>query len=185
MTLLLTVALCDEKVEFILFFQIDWGKTPSAARNWTNFVPQTDATTFAFSSNSILLLWCTGPTTLSLVWLAGCLPRTWPGPTGWPVSWRPAPPGSTTSTSLHPSCPLADIKCQVPGEEKSSLISGLLNGGVFCCCFGTWTHLCDRYFNESGSGFPRKKPGPRAYYVNSTLWFLKFCISLKFLLWFC
>ena len=38
------------------FLQINRGKTASAARNWTNFVPQTDATTFALSSNSILLL---------------------------------------------------------------------------------------------------------------------------------
>ena len=45
-----------EKVEYILFFQIDWGKTASAARNWTNFSPQTDVTTFDSSSNSILLL---------------------------------------------------------------------------------------------------------------------------------
>ena len=32
------------------------GKTASAARNLTNFGPQTDATTFALSSNSIRLL---------------------------------------------------------------------------------------------------------------------------------
>ena len=42
--------------EFNLFFQIDQGKTTSPARNWTNSAPQTDATTFALSSNSILLL---------------------------------------------------------------------------------------------------------------------------------
>ena len=48
-----------EKVEFLLFFQIDRGKTASAARNWANFAPQTDAATFALSSNSILLL-CKG-----------------------------------------------------------------------------------------------------------------------------
>ena len=39
-----------EKVEFILFFQFDLVKTVSAARNWTNFDPQTDATNFALSS---------------------------------------------------------------------------------------------------------------------------------------
>ena len=58
-----------ENVELILFFQIDQGKTASAARNWTNsVVPQTDATTFALSSNSILLLWvyCTLYTTVSV-----------------------------------------------------------------------------------------------------------------------
>ena len=44
-----------EKVEFILFYQINRGKTASAARNGTNFAPQTDATTFALSTNSILL----------------------------------------------------------------------------------------------------------------------------------
>ena len=32
----------EEKVEFILFFQIDQNKTASAARNWINFAPQTD-----------------------------------------------------------------------------------------------------------------------------------------------
>ena len=45
------------KKRFILFFQIDWGKTASAARNWTNFAPQTETATFALSSYSILLLW--------------------------------------------------------------------------------------------------------------------------------
>ena len=46
-----------EYEEFNLFFQIDWGKTASAARSWMNSVPQTDATTFAFASLSILLPW--------------------------------------------------------------------------------------------------------------------------------
>ena len=46
-----------EMVKFILFFQIDRGKTASAARNWTNFATQTDATICALSSNYILLLW--------------------------------------------------------------------------------------------------------------------------------
>ena len=43
--------------EFILFLQIGRGKTDSAARNWIKSAPQTDATTFAFASLSILLLW--------------------------------------------------------------------------------------------------------------------------------
>ena len=38
----------DQYDEFNRFFQIDQGKTDSAARNWTNFDPQTDVTTFAF-----------------------------------------------------------------------------------------------------------------------------------------
>ena len=46
----------EEKVQFILFFQTDGGKTASAARNWRNVVPQTDATTFAFAYVSILLI---------------------------------------------------------------------------------------------------------------------------------
>ena len=46
----------EETVEFNRFFQIDRDKTASAARNLTNFAPQTDATTFAFASVSILLL---------------------------------------------------------------------------------------------------------------------------------
>ena len=46
-----------EKVELLLFFKIDRGKIASAARNWINSVPQTDATTFAIASVSILLLW--------------------------------------------------------------------------------------------------------------------------------
>ena len=46
-----------EKDEFNLFFKIDRGKIASAARNWINSVPQTDATTFAIASVSILLLW--------------------------------------------------------------------------------------------------------------------------------
>ena len=44
-------------VELILFFQIDRGKTASAARNWAKSALQTDATNFAFASLSILLLW--------------------------------------------------------------------------------------------------------------------------------
>ena len=47
----------EEKDEFNRFFQIDRDKTASAARNWTNTAPPTDATTFAFASLSILLLW--------------------------------------------------------------------------------------------------------------------------------
>ena len=41
---------------FLSFFQINRGKTASVARNWINVVPQTDTTTFAFASASILLL---------------------------------------------------------------------------------------------------------------------------------
>ena len=47
-----------EKVDCILFFQIDRGKTASAARNLIYVAPQIDATTFAFASVSILLLIC-------------------------------------------------------------------------------------------------------------------------------
>ena len=46
----------NETVECILFFQMDHGKKASAARNWTNFASQTDATIFVFASVSILLL---------------------------------------------------------------------------------------------------------------------------------
>ena len=45
-------------VQFILFFNLSWCKIASAARNWINSVTQTAATTFAFSSVFILLLWC-------------------------------------------------------------------------------------------------------------------------------
>ena len=48
----------EETVEFNRFFQIDRNKTASAARNWTNFPPQTDATIFALPYVSILLLCC-------------------------------------------------------------------------------------------------------------------------------
>ena len=44
-------------VQNILFFISSWWKTPSAASNWINSVPQIAATTFAFSSVFILLLW--------------------------------------------------------------------------------------------------------------------------------
>ena len=44
-------------VQFILFFISSWCKIASAARNLISFAPQTAATTFAFSSVSILLLW--------------------------------------------------------------------------------------------------------------------------------
>ena len=47
----------EEKVEFILFFQLDQGKTASVARNVINSAPQTDAMTFAFASVPILLLY--------------------------------------------------------------------------------------------------------------------------------
>ena len=46
----------EEQGELNLFFQIVWGKTAGAAKNWINSAPQTDATTFAFASLSILLL---------------------------------------------------------------------------------------------------------------------------------
>ena len=47
-----------EKVEFILFFQMDRGKTASAAMNWTNCAPQTEAMTFALSSTVIPSFFC-------------------------------------------------------------------------------------------------------------------------------
>ena len=65
-----------EKVEFILFSQINRGKTASAARNWSNSVPQTDATTFALSSNSIILLWVNlhvSPVVLLSCWGVICI----------------------------------------------------------------------------------------------------------------
>ena len=45
-----------EKDKFILFFKIVLGKIASAARNLIHSSPQTEATTFAFSSVFILLL---------------------------------------------------------------------------------------------------------------------------------
>ena len=59
----------EEMVEFILFFHIDWGKTASVARNWTKSAPQTDATTFAFASLSILLLWSIHIWRVTIKWL--------------------------------------------------------------------------------------------------------------------
>ena len=53
-----SAGLFEKTVEFNRFFQNDRNKTASAARNLTNFAPQTDATTFALPSVSILLLWC-------------------------------------------------------------------------------------------------------------------------------
>ena len=47
----------EETIEFNSFLKIVQDKKASAARNWTNFVPPTDATTFALPSVSILLLW--------------------------------------------------------------------------------------------------------------------------------
>ena len=45
-----------EKDEFNRFFQMDRGKTASAARNWSKFAPHTDATTLpCLLYNSILL----------------------------------------------------------------------------------------------------------------------------------
>ena len=49
-----------ERVEFNGFFQIDQGKTSSAARNWTNFATQADAFAIVFASLSIILLWGKG-----------------------------------------------------------------------------------------------------------------------------
>ena len=46
-----------KKDEFIQFFKIVLGKIASAARNLIDSSPQTEATTFAFSSVFILLLW--------------------------------------------------------------------------------------------------------------------------------
>ena len=44
-------------VQFNLLFKIVRDKTASEARNWTNSYPHTEATTFAFSSVFIRLLW--------------------------------------------------------------------------------------------------------------------------------
>ena len=46
---------------FILFFESSKCKSASMARNWINSVPQTAATTFAFSFVFILLLRCVHP----------------------------------------------------------------------------------------------------------------------------
>ena len=40
--------------------KLSWWKIAGAARNWINYVPQTAATTFAFASDFILLLWLRG-----------------------------------------------------------------------------------------------------------------------------
>ena len=45
-------------MQIILLIKIVLGKTASAARNWINPSPQTEATTFAFSSVFVLLLCC-------------------------------------------------------------------------------------------------------------------------------
>ena len=50
----------EEEDEFDRFFQIDRGKTASAARKRTNVAPQTDATAFFLASVPILLLWLKG-----------------------------------------------------------------------------------------------------------------------------
>ena len=47
----------DLKNRIILFFKSSWYKIASAARNWINSIPQSAATTFAFTSVWILLLW--------------------------------------------------------------------------------------------------------------------------------
>ena len=44
-------------VQFILFFKSSWCKEDSAARTWIYSFPQAAATTFAFSSVFIFLLW--------------------------------------------------------------------------------------------------------------------------------
>ena len=44
-------------VQFILFFNLSRCKIASVVKNCINYVPQTAATTFAFSSVFILLLW--------------------------------------------------------------------------------------------------------------------------------
>ena len=59
-----------EKVEFILFFLIDRGKKLARQGIEHVFGPQTDATTFALSSNSILLLWSGGCRGARSTWLA-------------------------------------------------------------------------------------------------------------------
>ena len=46
----------NHPVQLILLFKSSWCTIASAARNWINSVPQTAATTFAFSSRFILLL---------------------------------------------------------------------------------------------------------------------------------
>ena len=49
----------EEMVEFNRFFQIGRDKTASAIRNWANFAPQADATTFTlpFVSVSFVYAW--------------------------------------------------------------------------------------------------------------------------------
>ena len=71
-----------EKDEFALFFKIVLSKPASAARYWINSSPQTQATTFAFSSVFILLLYYT--------WYWRCLPcQTWrAGPQMCGSCWR-------------------------------------------------------------------------------------------------
>ena len=66
-------------VQNILFFISSWWKTPSAASNWINSVPQIAATTFAFSSVFILLLWvyCIVYIGWPCTWLCPCAQRPW------------------------------------------------------------------------------------------------------------
>ena len=48
----------EEAVNSAVYLELTVRDTAaSAAKNWTHFAPQTDTTTFAFASLSILLLW--------------------------------------------------------------------------------------------------------------------------------
>ena len=55
-----TKIIWEKKDDFILFFKIVLGKTASAAYNWINSSPQTEATTFAFAllSAQDFLIFC-------------------------------------------------------------------------------------------------------------------------------
>ena len=89
-----------EKDAFIIFFKIVLGKTASAARNWINSSPETDSTTFAFSSAFVLLLWYTPSVSLCLVFLILCLLslQYWP-PSIQMAGLLPQPPRQIFSTT--------------------------------------------------------------------------------------
>ena len=130
------------EIETMDKFQIDRGKTASAARNWTNFALQADATTFALPSVSILFYgYLCRRSVVGSVWARGALPSV-----SWRRWWAHAVATTQSGTTTRGSGP-AGTQVHYYNYKYSTCTVRRI-----CCMYSNWWRhckaLCDVEFSQ-------------------------------------